>query len=659
MNEELEINVRKLRPFTRFIYTIGELPTSYLMSMTYEEQLIWFCNYLEKTVIPTVNNNAEAIIELQEYIKNLDLQDEVNNKLDEMAEDGTLENLIGQYIQLATTYVYNSVADLKTANNLIDGSYARTSGFYTYNDGGGAYYKVRTLINTDVVDEITLIALNDPTLVAELIQKDVMSVKMFGAKGDGETDDTTPIQKAFNYCHNILIKDGVYMVNAITGVTPQDNSYIKLVNATLKAITNSSTNYHVLFINNNTNIIVEGGIIAGERSTHTGETGEWGHCVTIANSSNITLKNMILKDAWGDGLYINRGVNINTQNLICDNNRRQGISVIRVDGYHSLNDKLINTNGTAPESGIDIEPNTSADFIKNVILENLYTENNNGCGVDIHLATLDSTSDPVSIKVINHHDKGSITGEKITHPATIRHSIITENALLENNNTGINLRDCFDNEIDKVLIIKPKIINCNYDTSITAAYVCGIGCYTTNGDTTDKLGGVSIIEPFITSMIQTNRRGITFYDTTNTNRCNNIDIINPLNKQANLSLAIYGDNIKFTDIYEKYKYKGNYSMNIQSSELYSIFSNINFTSSRTLTLYETLPIGYKVSFINEKLNYRISIQMPANDYIRYFNTSTGNKINLDSMNSLITMEKIADHEWIVTNLIGTVNIATE
>ena len=109
MNEEIEINVRKLRPFTRFIYTIGELPTSYLMSMTYEEQLIWLCNYLSQTVIPAVNNNAEAteelqnlFIELQEYVNhyfdNLDVQEEINEKLDEMAQDGSLTNIIKNYV---------------------------------------------------------------------------------------------------------------------------------------------------------------------------------------------------------------------------------------------------------------------------------------------------------------------------------------------------------------------------------------------------------------------------------------------------------------------------------------------------------------------------------------------------------------------------------
>ena len=60
------IPVTPLRPFTRFLMTIGEIPTSYLISMTYEEQLLWLCNYLEKTVIPAIDNNAKAVKELQE-----------------------------------------------------------------------------------------------------------------------------------------------------------------------------------------------------------------------------------------------------------------------------------------------------------------------------------------------------------------------------------------------------------------------------------------------------------------------------------------------------------------------------------------------------------------------------------------------------------------
>lgn len=111
-----------LNPFARFCCTIGNLPTSYMKSMDYEEQLMWLCDYLENTVIPSVNNNAECVKELQElyvklknyvdnYFNNLDVQNEINNKLDEMAEDGTLENIINQDI---FSDINKNISDLKS-----------------------------------------------------------------------------------------------------------------------------------------------------------------------------------------------------------------------------------------------------------------------------------------------------------------------------------------------------------------------------------------------------------------------------------------------------------------------------------------------------------------------------------------------------------------
>ena len=172
-------SIETLKPFTRFCCTIGNLPTSYMESLTYEEQLLWLCNYLENTVIPAVNNNAEAVKELQDlyvvlkdyvdnYFNNLDVQEEINNKLDAMAQDGTLTEIIAQYLNLAGILAFNTVANLKAAENLVNGSFTKTYGKSTYNDGYGAFYKIRTLVNTDVVDEDKLIALtNYPTLVAE------------------------------------------------------------------------------------------------------------------------------------------------------------------------------------------------------------------------------------------------------------------------------------------------------------------------------------------------------------------------------------------------------------------------------------------------------------------------------------------------------------
>lgn len=205
MNDELNIDIKTLNPFRRFIYTIGALPSSYLISMTYEEQLLWFCNYLEKTVIPTIDNNGLAVKELQDkyielksyvdnYFDDLDIQTEINNKLDEMADSGELENLIGQYIELQTTFIYNNVAEMKAATNLVNGSFAKTTGFYSYNDGGGAYYKIRTVTNADVIDEKFLIALEDNiTLVAELMYKNELNYLQLGGKINDNTYDSTSL----------------------------------------------------------------------------------------------------------------------------------------------------------------------------------------------------------------------------------------------------------------------------------------------------------------------------------------------------------------------------------------------------------------------------------------------------------------------------------
>lgn len=94
MNNE----IKTIAPFRNFCMTIGALPTSYLESMSYYEMLAWLCKYLENTINPAINNNAEALKELQEYVANyfdnLDVQEEINTKLDEMADDGTLAQII-------------------------------------------------------------------------------------------------------------------------------------------------------------------------------------------------------------------------------------------------------------------------------------------------------------------------------------------------------------------------------------------------------------------------------------------------------------------------------------------------------------------------------------------------------------------------------------
>lgn len=123
--------------------------------------------YLNKT-IDNVNELGQLVEEFSNYFDNLDVQEEINNKLDEMVEAGTLQEIITQYLQVNGVLCYNTLNDLKNATNLINGSFARTFGNLTYNDGNGSLYKIRTITNDDIVDNINIIPVNfSNTLIAE------------------------------------------------------------------------------------------------------------------------------------------------------------------------------------------------------------------------------------------------------------------------------------------------------------------------------------------------------------------------------------------------------------------------------------------------------------------------------------------------------------
>jgi hypothetical protein len=82
---------------------------------------------------------------------------------------------------------------------------------------------------------------------------------------------------------------------------------------------------------------------------------------------------------------------------VCDNNYRQGISIISVDGLLVENSVFNNTWGTPPSSGVDIEPDSPEERIRDVVFRNCSFEDNYGDGIEVFLAHLTAESGPVSI----------------------------------------------------------------------------------------------------------------------------------------------------------------------------------------------------------------------------------------------------------------------
>lgn len=165
----------------------------------------------QNAVIEIAESLITAFNELQSfvanYFNNLDVQEEINNKLDQMVEDGTLQEIINAYIQANVAWTFDTVADMKLATNLIDGSYARTLGFYSINDGGGALYKIT---NTGTANEMDVIAID--SLYANLIYGNELDVKKIGAHGDGNTDDSAIINRAISLSDRVIIPKGSFKI---------------------------------------------------------------------------------------------------------------------------------------------------------------------------------------------------------------------------------------------------------------------------------------------------------------------------------------------------------------------------------------------------------------------------------------------------------------
>ena len=172
-------SVNNPSPFIAF--TARTIPATFDTSMSYQEALFALVNYLQTQVTPVVNGNAtitnqqtKAIQDLYDFVNhyfdNLDVQEEINNKLDEMADSGELAEIIAQYANLGCVFGYHTIADMASASNLKAGSIVKVLGKTNDNTGDGSFYKIRTRTNADEPDGINVVVIQDTeNLVAQII----------------------------------------------------------------------------------------------------------------------------------------------------------------------------------------------------------------------------------------------------------------------------------------------------------------------------------------------------------------------------------------------------------------------------------------------------------------------------------------------------------
>ncbi|KAF1715226.1 hypothetical protein CSC74_14265 [Pseudoxanthomonas yeongjuensis] len=274
----------------------------------------------------------------------------------------------------------------------------------------------------------------------------VLSVKNYGAVGDGAHDDTASIQRAIDALPasggTITVPAGTYLINALTSIKLRSYMHLKLsADAKLVAKPNSAERYNIVYVNKVRDVEISGGRIVGERDGHGGSAGEWGHGIYVRGSSNVTVRDIHISKCWGDGLVIAGATmwqaapipssNVLVANIVSTGSRRQGLSVGFVRDVKVYDSEFSNSNGATPQCGIDIEPENGNTAYK-VLFENCLVRGNARYGMLLYKGSQGVTVRRCTVE--NNGSCGIVTANAVA-------TYIAQNTIRNNSATGLFIQD--------------------------------------------------------------------------------------------------------------------------------------------------------------------------------------------------------------------------
>jgi hypothetical protein len=135
-------------------------------------------------------------------------------------------------------------------------------------------------------------------------------------------------------------------------------------------------------------------------------SGEFRMALRFYSMTNLTVEGLNVLGSGGDGIYLgdaggaqNYNSNVLIKDIWLDGHRRNGLSVISVDGLTLDNVRITNTNGTAPQLGIDFEPNNATERLAHMTMKDVDLDGNVGGCLMLTESKLSQDSPDVGLNV--------------------------------------------------------------------------------------------------------------------------------------------------------------------------------------------------------------------------------------------------------------------
>lgn len=334
------------------------------------------------------------------------------------------ENEKSQIIEMAELYISEINIEIAKNNNFLPEGVIEIENIPIKIDGtqpniGWIYIENNVLTKYEFYyDDFYILSVNGDTKIEAFSFSDLINVKNFGATGDGITDDTLAIQEATNYLNQnggiLYFPLGTYYVSvsdskeSIIHIESNQKIIIDFFCSTILLKENQYEAYNIINANNCTSIELRNGFLVGDRKNHDyttiSSTHEFGYGIFFNQTISAEAFNMNISNMTGDAIINKNGestgtITINQSDL--HHCRRQGISILDSDTVNIKNTKIHhigtfdNIKGTAPQSGIDIEPASGTNTINKVCIDNVTIKNTTSFGI------INTRNDIGSIEILN------------------------------------------------------------------------------------------------------------------------------------------------------------------------------------------------------------------------------------------------------------------